>query len=85
MRASHIEPFYVIGVTDSARSMIFLNIGDPDFTAPPQAQVAAMRRAHVVITPGRDFGSADTGCFVHFPSALGYLPETADRLRELLR
>ncbi len=53
-RASRIEPFYVMEVAkaasalarevaDSARPMIFLNIGEPDFTAPPQVQAAATR------------------------------------------
>ena len=45
-RAQAIEPFYVMEVAkaasalaqqvqDSARPMVFLNIGEPDFTAPP--------------------------------------------------
>ncbi len=53
-RARRIEPFYVMEVAkaasalarevaDSASPMIFLNIGEPDFTAPPLVQQAASR------------------------------------------
>ena len=53
-RLDHIEPFYVMecakAATELARSpecadspMIFLNIGEPDFTAPPLVQQAAER------------------------------------------
>lgn len=53
-RADRIEPFYVMEVAkaaqalaakvaDSAEPMIFLNIGEPDFTAPPLVQQAADR------------------------------------------
>ena len=53
-RAERIEPFYVMEVAkaasalareaaDSSRPMIFLNIGEPDFTAPPLVQEAADR------------------------------------------
>ena len=53
-RAQAIEPFYVMEVAkaasalaeqvqDSARPMVFLNIGEPDFTAPPLVQEAAAR------------------------------------------
>jgi len=53
-RLDHIEPFYVMecakAATELARSpecvdspMIFLNIGEPDFTAPPLVQEAAER------------------------------------------
>jgi aspartate/methionine/tyrosine aminotransferase len=51
-RAQRIEPFYVMEVAKAAsalarevahtdRPVIFLNIGEPDFTAPPQVQRAA--------------------------------------------
>ena len=51
-RAQRIEPFYVMEVAKAAsalarqvahtdRPVIFLNIGEPDFTAPPQVQQAA--------------------------------------------
>ena len=51
-RAQRIEPFYVMEVAKAASAlaaevahtgapMIFLNIGEPDFTAPPQVQAAA--------------------------------------------
>ena len=54
VRAERIEPFYVLEVAkaaarlarevaDSDRPMIFLNIGEPDFTAPPLVQEAALR------------------------------------------
>lgn len=53
-RAERIEPFYVMEVGKAAsqlarevagsdRPMIFLNIGEPDFTAPPLVQEAAQR------------------------------------------
>ncbi len=53
-RARRIEPFYVMEVAkaagalaqqvaDTSRPMIFLNIGEPDFTAPPLVQQAASR------------------------------------------
>ena len=53
-RAQRIEPFYVMEVAKAAseyarefahsqRPMIFLNIGEPDFTAPPLVQEAAAR------------------------------------------
>ncbi|MEJ5988375.1 pyridoxal phosphate-dependent aminotransferase [Ramlibacter sp. PS3R-8] len=53
-RAERIEPFYVMEVAKAAREiardvarsdtpMIFLNIGEPDFTAPPLVQEAAQR------------------------------------------
>jgi aspartate/methionine/tyrosine aminotransferase len=53
-RAARIEPFYVMEVAKAAsalarevahtdRPMIFLNIGEPDFTAPPLVQEAAGR------------------------------------------
>ncbi len=51
-RAERIEPFYVMEVAKAAQElarevahgstpMIFLNIGEPDFTAPPLVQAAA--------------------------------------------
>ena len=51
-RAQRIEPFYVMEVAKAAaqlaaqvahteRPMIYLNIGEPDFTAPPLVQAAA--------------------------------------------
>jgi aspartate/methionine/tyrosine aminotransferase len=44
-----------------------------------------MRRAHVAITPGRDFGAADTRRFVRFSTAssMDHLQEAAARLREM--
>ncbi|VWX63506.1 Aminotransferase [Burkholderiales bacterium 8X] len=53
-RAERIEPFYVMEVAKAAarigrevantdRPMIYLNIGEPDFTAPPLVQEAAIR------------------------------------------
>jgi len=53
-RAQRIEPFYVMEVAKAAQalaasataaepSMIFLNVGEPDFTAPPLVQEAAAR------------------------------------------
>ncbi|MBV5292606.1 MAG: pyridoxal phosphate-dependent aminotransferase [Curvibacter lanceolatus] len=53
-RAGRIEPFYVMEVAKAAselarevahssRPMIFLNIGEPDFTAPPAVQEAAAK------------------------------------------
>lgn len=56
-RAQRIEPFYVMEMAkaaqriahaarDSDQPMVFLNIGEPDFTAPPQVQAAAERAIH---------------------------------------
>ena len=56
-RAQRIEPFYVMEVAKAASAkarevahgdapMIFLNIGEPDFTAPPLVQEAAVRAIH---------------------------------------
>ena len=53
-RAHRIEPFYVMEVAKAAAAlakevahssnpMIFLNIGEPDFTAPPLVAEAAAR------------------------------------------
>ncbi len=53
-RAERIEPFYVLEVAKAAaaiaqecrdgdRPMVFLNIGEPDFTAPPLVRQAAER------------------------------------------
>jgi aspartate/methionine/tyrosine aminotransferase len=53
-RAQRIEPFYVMEVAKAAsqiareaahteRPMVFLNIGEPDFSAPPLVQEAAQR------------------------------------------
>jgi aspartate/methionine/tyrosine aminotransferase len=45
-----------------------------------------MRRAHVAITPGRDFGTADTARFVRFSTAssMATLQTSIERLRSLL-
>jgi aspartate/methionine/tyrosine aminotransferase len=47
---------------------------------------AAMRRAHVAVTPGRDFGQAETGRFIRFSTAnsMAQLQEAAARLGKLL-
>jgi aspartate/methionine/tyrosine aminotransferase len=45
-----------------------------------------MRRAHVAVTPGRDFGTADTANFVRFSTAssMAHLQSAAQRLQALL-
>jgi aspartate/methionine/tyrosine aminotransferase len=45
-----------------------------------------MRRAHVAVTPGRDFGHADTGRFIRFSTAnaMAQLQEAAARLKGVL-
>jgi aspartate/methionine/tyrosine aminotransferase len=45
-----------------------------------------MKRAHVAVTPGRDFGTAETARFVRFSTAssMAHLQEAVDRLRTLL-
>jgi aspartate/methionine/tyrosine aminotransferase len=59
-RAQRIEPFYVMEVAKAAtqyarefahsqRPMIFLNIGEPDFTAPGRPRP----RGRAVAAPGR--------------------------------
>ena len=46
----------------------------------------AMKRAHVAVTPGRDFGLAETGRFIRFSTAnsMAQLQEAAARLKGLL-
>lgn len=48
---------------------------------------ALMRQAHVAVTPGRDFGSAETQHYIRFStaSALPQLQAAVERLRKLLR
>ncbi len=45
----------------------------------------AMKRAHVAVTPGRDFGTAETARFIRFSTAssMAHLQEAAARLRAL--
>jgi aspartate/methionine/tyrosine aminotransferase len=45
-----------------------------------------MKRAHVAVTPGRDFGSAETAHYIRFSTAssMAHLQEAADRLRAML-
>ncbi|HEX5697492.1 MAG TPA: pyridoxal phosphate-dependent aminotransferase, partial [Rhodoferax sp.] len=75
-RAQRIEPFYVMEVGKAARElatqvaqsdapMIFLNIGEPDFTAPPPVQEAAARAIRDGLT--------------HYTPAIG-LPELRERI-----
>jgi aspartate/methionine/tyrosine aminotransferase len=46
-----------------------------------------MKRAHVAVTPGRDFGTAQTRDFIRFSTAnsMAQLEESITRLREALR
>lgn len=48
---------------------------------------ALMQQAHVAVTPGRDFGSAETQHYIRFStaSALPQLQAAVERLRKLLR
>ncbi|MDR6855425.1 pyridoxal phosphate-dependent aminotransferase [Variovorax guangxiensis] len=43
----------------------------------------AMKKAHLAVTPGRDFGSAETARFVRFSTAssMAHLQESVERLR----
>ncbi|WP_228488267.1 pyridoxal phosphate-dependent aminotransferase [Caenimonas koreensis] len=45
-----------------------------------------MKRAHVAVTPGRDFGVAETGHFIRFSTAssMEHLQEAVARLRQVL-
>ena len=66
-RARNMEPFYVLEVAKAAAAlgrevaasdspMVFLNIGEPDFTAPPLVQAAAqsaVRSGHTQYTPAK--------------------------------
>jgi aspartate/methionine/tyrosine aminotransferase len=47
---------------------------------------AVMQQAHVAVTPGRDFGNADTARYIRFSTAnaLPQLQDAVDRLRKLL-
>jgi len=80
-RLDHIEPFYVMecakAALDIARSpacidspMIFLNIGEPDFSAPPLVREAAER----CLREGRTQYTAATG-----------LPELRERISDWYR
>ena len=80
-RAERIEPFYVMEVAKAASHlaaqvahtdspMIFLNIGEPDFTAPPLVQEAAAR----AIRDGK----------THYTQALG-MPELRERISDWYR
>ena len=73
-RAQRIEPFYVMEVAKAAaqlaaqvahteRPMIYLNIGEPDFTAPPLVQAAAEN----AIRDGRTQYTQATGLPAHSP------------------
>ncbi len=75
-RAQRIEPFYVMEVAKAASAvaakvahtdspMVFLNIGEPDFTAPPLVQEAAARAIHDGLS--------------HYTPATG-LPELRERI-----
>ena len=69
-RAEKIEPFYVMevakaaaelgrAVADTDAPMVFLNIGEPDFTAPPlvqEAAVHAVHQGHTQYTPATGLG-----------------------------
>jgi aspartate/methionine/tyrosine aminotransferase len=80
-RAQRVEPFYVMEVGKAAARlgaqvahtdtpMVYLNIGEPDFTAPPAVQGAAMRAIH----DGRTQYTAATG-----------LPELRERISDWYR
>jgi aspartate/methionine/tyrosine aminotransferase len=45
-----------------------------------------MKKVHVAITPGRDFGTAETGNFVRFSTAssMEHLHEAVARMRTML-
>jgi aspartate/methionine/tyrosine aminotransferase len=77
-RAQRIEPFYVMEVAKAASTlaqevahtdapMIFLNIGEPDFTAPPLVQQAAEK----VVRDGQ----------THYTPATG-LPQLRERISD---
>ena len=77
-RAQRIEPFYVMEVAKAAQAlapvaaqagspMIYLNIGEPDFTAPPLVQEAAVRAIH--------------NGWSHYTQATG-LPELRERISQ---
>ena len=75
-RAQRVQPFYVMEMAKTAaaiareaagsdRPMIYLNIGEPDFTAPPLVQEAAAK----AIRDGN----------THYTQAMG-LPELRERI-----
>jgi len=77
-RAQRIEPFYVMEVAKAAQAlapaaaqagqpMIYLNIGEPDFTAPARVQEAAIK--------------AIQGGLSHYTQATG-LPELRERISQ---
>ena len=60
--------------------------GDPAVGGSWQFALEVMQRAHIAITPGRDFGRADTARFVRFSYAnsMAQLQEAVRRLGEVL-
>jgi len=67
--------------TDCSAACARLGVGDSwDFA------FEVMKRAHVAVTPGRDFGTAQTRDFVRFSTAnsMAQLQESVARLRALL-
>ena len=46
---------------------------------------ALMERAHLAVTPGRDFGASGTGCYIRFSTAnaMEQLQEAVQRMRRL--
>ena len=80
-RAQRIEPFYVMEMAKTAgaiarqaagsdRPMVYMNVGEPDFTAPPLVQEAAER----AIRAGRTQYTQSTG-----------LPELRERISQWYR
>ena len=80
-RAQRIEPFYVMEVAKAATAlaaqvaqttspMIFLNIGEPDFTAPDLVRIAACQAVHDGLT--------------HYTQALG-MPALRERISDWYR
>ena len=76
-RAENITPFYVMEVAKAASElgarvahtdapMVFLNIGEPDFTAPPLVQEAALRATRLEACAAASTGArACEKCRVH--------------------
>jgi aspartate/methionine/tyrosine aminotransferase len=85
-RAERIEPFYVMEVAKAAQAMarevagtsepmIFLNIGEPDFTAPPLVQEAAAKAVRDGATQYTNALGLDAAARAHqrlVPSALAW-------------
>lgn len=85
-RTERIEPFYVMEIVKEAarlqaagRSIIHMSIGEPDFTAPPQVQAAAIeavRAGKTQYTPALGLDALRDAIAKHYQAAYGTLVQS---------